>query len=120
MTGPLRTENLGDGETPQGPPTPVVLEVVDGAAKGKRLKVTAGIVYIGLGEECQLVLPDRGTSRQHAAIELLYGEVRVTDLGSRNGTFYLGARIEQARVPIGATLRFGLSLVRLLPELPAE
>src|SRR5207253_442111 len=40
------------------------------------------------------------------------------DLGSRNGTVYLGAKISQARVPVGGSVRVGRSTLRFLPLQP--
>jgi DNA-binding NtrC family response regulator len=50
------------------------------------------------------------------------GEVVVKDLGSRNGTRYLGAKVTTARVPAGGSIRVGKTTLQLrpLPQLPTE
>lgn len=64
---------------------------------------------IGRSRACDLVLPDRQVSAQHAAVEWTGAHWSVRDLGSSNGTF-LGGRLlapgEPARLNVGAELRF--------------
>lgn len=47
-------------------------------------------------EDCDVLLPDPEVSRNHARMTMASGRVVVEDLGSRNGTFVNGARIEGA------------------------
>lgn len=54
----------------------------------------AGRVVIGREAACGLRLDDPGVSRHHAAVELTADGARVTDLGSSNGTYVNGRRIE--------------------------
>ncbi|MGQ0507483.1 MAG: sigma 54-interacting transcriptional regulator, partial [Myxococcaceae bacterium] len=94
---------------------PVRIEGVEGPGKGATFVLRAGTMVFGSGPDCDLVLPDSKVSRRHASVELLAGAVRVRDLQSRNGTAYLGARIDQARVPLGGTLVVGKTTVRFAP-----
>jgi pSer/pThr/pTyr-binding forkhead associated (FHA) protein len=50
-------------------------------------------VIIGRGKSCDVVLPMDGFSRQHARIELIAGDIFVTDLESTNGVYIDGERI---------------------------
>ncbi|MDP2313399.1 MAG: GGDEF domain-containing protein [Pseudomonadota bacterium] len=70
---------------------------------------------VGRGADCDIVLEDAGCSRRHAAAVCTPGEdgssVWLEDLGSTNGTFVNGERIEgrrelveHDRVRVGATL----------------
>ena len=61
---------------------------------------------ISIGREigCDLVLKDHRVSRQHAVVELVQDQHLLRDLGSANGTFLNGLRIEAARA---FTLRAG-------------
>ncbi|MCU0293203.1 MAG: FHA domain-containing protein [Thermoanaerobaculaceae bacterium] len=54
----------------------------------------AGRVVIGRETDCELRLDDPGVSRHHAAVEPTPAGARVTDLGSSNGTFVNGRRID--------------------------
>lgn len=53
-----------------------------------------GRVVVGREADCDLRLDDPGLSRHHAAFEPMAGGARVTDLGSSNGTFVNGRRLE--------------------------
>jgi pSer/pThr/pTyr-binding forkhead associated (FHA) protein len=76
----------------------VELSVTEGSLKGRGFVFEGpACVVVGRGEDCSLRLPaDRehaGVSRQHCLLEIAPPEIRVTDLGSLNGTFVNGKRI---------------------------
>jgi DNA-binding NtrC family response regulator len=80
-----------------------------------------GTALIGAHPDCDLVLTDPTVSRRHAQVELHARKIRVTDLNSKNGTFYLGGRVQQIDVPLGAAVDFGSCRVAILPDqLPAK
>jgi hypothetical protein len=61
-----------------------------GALKGRRVAINASSVIIGRGgrnTECDIVLPERQVSRQHAEIVLEQGAYYLRDLDSKNGTY---------------------------------
>jgi two-component system, NtrC family, response regulator AtoC len=70
------------------------LVVVEESSSFPRALPASGEFLIGRGPEADLQLSSPGASRRHAVITLADGEVRVRDLGSRNGTLVNGARIE--------------------------
>lgn len=107
------TEQLSEDEAP---PEPVWIEVSDGPSQGARCLLEAGTVFVGSDAGCDLRLEDRSVSRRHLSVELLAGAVRVTDLGSRNGTQYLGAKISDARVPVGGSVKVGRCTLRFVPR----
>jgi two-component system, NtrC family, nitrogen regulation response regulator GlnG len=94
---------------------PVQIEVVDGPNRGAQITLRVGTLLIGSAPDCDLVLADTKVSRRHSSAELLPGAVRIRDLHSRNGTTYLGARIDEARVPIGGTIVVGKTTLRFAP-----
>ena len=53
------------------------------------------------------VLTDPSVSRAHAVVEIGGADARVRDLGSTNGTFVNGRRIESGTLRDGDELRFG-------------
>ncbi len=69
----------------------VRVEGVRARPVGVRLKDDK--VVVGSQPPCDLVLADSTVSRKHVELELVPEGVRVTDLGSHNGTYYLGQRI---------------------------
>lgn len=72
---------------------------------------------IVLGRECDgLLLADEKVSRQHLRLGPGVSGVIVTDLGSTNGSFIDGARIEgQTTLRTGSTLLLGDTTVRVEP-----
>ena len=61
-----------------------------GALRGRKVAINASSVIIGRGGkniECDIVLPERQISRQHAEIVLEQGAYYLRDLDSKNGTY---------------------------------
>jgi pSer/pThr/pTyr-binding forkhead associated (FHA) protein len=81
------------------------LVVVEGADAGRRALLD-GVLEVGRGTGA-LSLTDSSTSARHCRIELSGGKVMVTDLGSANGTWLDGARIERAEWTTGQVLALG-------------
>jgi adenylate cyclase len=73
-------------------------------SESQRLPLTGGTCWtVGRGEENDFMLDDRWISRNHAMLQSMEtGEVYLIDLGSRNGSFVNGRRVN---VPV--TLRSG-------------
>jgi DNA-binding winged helix-turn-helix (wHTH) protein len=62
---------------------------------GERALVLApGENLVGRGSEALVSIPSRKVSRRHARILLRHGRAMLEDLGSKNGTFVGGCRIE--------------------------
>src|SRR2546421_4160912 len=75
------------------------LTVVSGPDAGSSSEVTGKEVTIGRGEDCDIVLADRQASRVHARIRPLGdGRYELSDLGSSNGTYLDGLRVDQPTV----------------------
>ena len=53
-----------------------------------------GASRLGRAEDNEVVLSDVGVSRRHAQIYISSGEVTIEDLGSGNGTYYNGYRVQ--------------------------
>ncbi len=107
---------MTEGPTPGGAALQAVLvEAVEGPGQGAQLRFERGTLTIGSDSSCDLALQDKSVSRRHAVLELFPGAVRVRDLGSKNGTVYLGARIDNAMVPIGGSVTVGKTMLRFVP-----
>src|SRR5437764_5141274 len=82
------------------------LWVTSGSRAGDSVGVT-GEMIIGR-ENADLTIDDVEVSRRHVAVRLEGGQVEVEDLGSANGTFVNGSRIEgPVKVGGGAKIRIG-------------
>ena len=75
---------------------------------------------VGRSAGCDVRLSDQTVSSFHVEICAAEerGGVAVTDLSSRNGTLYAGARLDKAVVPSGATLEVGSTILRVELDAP--
>ena len=69
--------------------------------------VPARPCVLGRSSACDFVVEHTSVSRRHARCCVGETGLVITDLGSHNGTFVDGQRVEEARVTRGQTLRFG-------------
>jgi len=65
-----------------------------GAATGQKWAIEKDVVVIGREESCDVALPERPVSRQHAEIRRDGNRHLLRDLGSKNGTFLNGQEID--------------------------
>ena len=74
------------------------LVVVAGAEPGRRFDLGDKGGVIGRTKPADFVISDTLISRNHCRVAFAAGQLFVTDLGSSNGTFIAGARIEGPRL----------------------
>ncbi len=90
------------------------LEVVRGIPFCKPMALASGSVLVGRDEQAQVRVDVSGVSRKHARLSVAEdGQVRLTDLGSRNGSFVNAQRVETVALRDGDELRFGPAVLRL-------
>ena len=86
----------------------IKLKVLRGASAGREIGVKVPRFVIGRAEECNLRVNSEAISRQHCVICFDNQEVLIRDLGSRNGTYVNGERLEAPRrLVLGDQLRVG-------------
>jgi serine phosphatase RsbU (regulator of sigma subunit) len=89
------------------------LVVAEGAEHGRIIELGAEPVTIGRTPPCEVVLRDVELSRNHCRVILRHDGVLVTDLGSTNGTFVDGRRVEGAAPLLdGGYLQIGRHLLK--------
>lgn len=88
------------------------LQTIEGVPPDARYPLKA-TTRIGRGDECDVVLLDPSVSRAHAVVEIAAGKARVRDLGSTNGTYLNGRRIEEGALRDGDELRLGNTRMRV-------
>ncbi|MGE5732358.1 MAG: FHA domain-containing protein, partial [Gemmatimonas sp.] len=71
-------------------------------------------LVVGRAPASDVLIIDPTISRRHAEVECDDDRVVVRDLGSSNGTFLNGTRIESAVVGVGDTITFGKVAFKLL------
>ncbi len=98
-------------ELPQ--PLAVVLRISGAQAKPATFRLRSGSCVIGAGSDANVILTDPTVSRRHVELTLAPEGVLVVDLGSRNGTFYRGQRVERMSLALGSRLRVGAAEITL-------
>ncbi len=95
----------------------LMLTVKNGPDAGKTCSVDRDVVTVGKMSDCDLVLTDGTVSRRHLRITR-QGADRwlLVDLGSTNGTFLQGARIQEAPIEAGTVLMAGRVEIAFIPE----
>src|SRR5262245_48118210 len=100
-----------------------VLTVVDGPDTGKTLRLDGNQptrAFIGQSSGSSLALSDREVSRRHVGVEVIGGRLRMTDLGSKNGTVVDGIAFVEAFLKGGETIVVGQTSIRVVREDTAE
>ena len=88
-------------------PIAVVIRVLGATAAPTSFRLTGGSCTLGAQRGMDIVVDASSVSRKHVKLTLVPEGVRVEDLGSRNGTVYLGQRIERAVLLPGAHITAG-------------
>jgi DNA-binding NtrC family response regulator len=101
---------------PMRPTRTFVVHVVSGPDAGKSFPVDVsrgGRLLLGQSPACAVRLDDPLVSRRHAAFDFVGGALRLSDLGSTNGTFVNGIRAFDVALAGGETILVGGSVLRL-------
>src|SRR4051794_3399565 len=89
------------------------LIVVDGPNAGTEFDI-AGSAVIGRDPSSGIVLDDAEASRRHASVSAAGDTITVEDLGSTNGTYVAGERIQGSRqVGSGDRIRIGTPVMEV-------
>jgi transcriptional regulator with GAF, ATPase, and Fis domain len=99
-----------------------VLVVTDGPDGGATFSIDGsepGPVLLGQSPACAIRLTDRQVSRRHAAFTSTDQRLRVTDLGSRNGTWVNGIGVADAWLRGDEVLRVGETVLRVQLAAPS-
>src|ERR1700744_3859340 len=93
------------------------LRVVSGPNAGLTVDVEDEELVIGR-EDTDLALDDNEMSRRHAIVRRHANRLQVEDLGSTNGTFVDGTRIEEPTLRGGAEIKVGTTVIVVEGVLP--
>ena len=97
----------------------LVLFKKDGNTRGFHLPST--VTVIGRRQESDLCIPLMVVSRRHCELNLEKGRLKIRDLGSSNGTYVNGQRVDQAEVNPGDKIRIGpVTFAVQIDNQPAE
>jgi pSer/pThr/pTyr-binding forkhead associated (FHA) protein len=111
-------------ETPPPPPRrgkrqrgePRVFVISQGNQAGLSAELAGGVIMIGRGADCQLILDDDYVSTRHARVVSGPNGIYVEDLGSTNGTYVNGQRITApTTITLADAVRIGKTMLKLEP-----
>ncbi len=95
------------GELPELAPGTGMLIVVRGPNAGSRYLIDRETTTVGRHPDSHIFLDDVTVSRRHAEIVRADLDIRVRDLGSLNGTYVNGQRVEEALLASGDEVQIG-------------
>src|SRR5436190_1900092 len=87
------------------------LVVLAGASVGEMYKVEGNKVIIGRGQKAQIRLFDDGISREHAQIVIEGNQIILQDLGSTNGTYCNGLKVDRKELVDGDKILVGSTTI---------
>ena len=93
------------------------LHALTGPLAGRSFALQAKTV-VGRAEDCDISIPEARLSREHAQLVLAGELLSMRDLGSSNGTFHNGERVERALLAVGDTVAFDKVEFRVIGPAP--
>ncbi len=110
---PSRTVEYREDEvTEPGRPRIVAVRGLEGV---EPVDLVPGRHVVGRDDDADVTLRASGVSRKHARLTVgIDADVELVDLGSRNGTFVNGQRIDRVSLRDGDELRFGEAVVAIV------
>lgn len=71
-------------------------------------------IRIGRSSDLEMVLVEDMISRRHAMFSNINGEIWIEDIGSVNGTFVNGEKIQKQKLKEGDRILIGTSIIKLI------
>ncbi|WP_437324341.1 sigma 54-interacting transcriptional regulator [Sorangium sp. So ce381] len=115
----IRASDTEPSASPEGATPGLVVIFARGQPACAPIPLEGGAVVLGrAAADDTVVVEDEQVSRRHARIALSGDGLRITDLGSRNGTFVDGAQIEdQVFSSLPRVIRLGSTLLRFTADI---
>jgi pSer/pThr/pTyr-binding forkhead associated (FHA) protein len=99
----------------------VVLVMLRSDGERRSFSIVRDVTVIGRREDCDFRIPLGDISRKHCRLVKENGSLRVQDLGSSNGTFVNGKRVQEYEISPGDSIQIGgVAFVVQIDGVPAE
>lgn len=99
----------------------VVLVMLSTDGQRRSFPLNREMTIIGRRDDCDLRIPVSDVSRKHCRLVKEEGGVRIEDLGSSNGTYRNGERIQEAMLEAGDHVQVGpLQFIVQIDGVPAD
>ena len=93
----------------------LALRFISGKYQGGEFPIEEGRqIIIGRSSDLDMVLVEEMVSRRHAQIEMRNGVITIQDMGSTNGTFVNGEKIQSAMLREGDRVLIGTSILKVV------
>ncbi|HVY46521.1 MAG TPA: sigma 54-interacting transcriptional regulator [Minicystis sp.] len=89
------------------------IRVLGASSPRSSYRLDAGSCVVGSAAGCDIVIAEPTVSRQHAELTVVPEGIAVQDLGSRNGTYYLGTRVEKIVLALGGRIEIGAATLAI-------
>ncbi len=97
------------------PRTRLALRFISGKYQGGEFPIEESRpIVIGRSSDLDMVLVEEMVSRRHAQIEMRNGVITIQDMGSTNGTFVNGEKIQSAVLREGDRVLVGTSILKVV------
>jgi pSer/pThr/pTyr-binding forkhead associated (FHA) protein len=94
---------------------PYILKFISGKYQGGEFPLDLDReILIGRGSDLDMVLVEDMVSRRHARITSYGGELIIEDMGSTNGTFVNGEKVQRSELSVGDRILVGTSIIKLI------
>src|SRR5450432_4816890 len=91
------------------------LRFISGKYQGGEFPLGEGQeIVIGRSSELDMVLVEEMVSRKHARIALTDGVISIADLGSTNGTFVNGEKVDEGTLKEGDRVLIGTNILKVI------
>jgi pSer/pThr/pTyr-binding forkhead associated (FHA) protein len=103
------------GTEPGSPELRYGLRFISGKYQGGEFPLGEGQeIVIGRSSELDMVLVEEMVSRKHARIALTDGVINIEDLGSTNGTFVNGEKVDRGTLKEGDRVLIGTNILKVI------
>lgn len=90
--------------------------VTEGPLTGRTFDLVPGQNIIGRGDDAHITLASGQVSRRHASLTMAEGRIYVEDMGSSNGTYVNGAKVQRVEIRPGNKIRIGEFGLEVVPD----